>query len=250
MDRRRHTIEASRAQNVTRLAAEFVVIVIGVLTALAVDQVMERRQERELERELLLGFTENLRTDSIDYARLPELANGRAASAELLLRNLAPESRPGVRVAPALAALGPYEVPADDETIASAWRSVDRPSDLDVARGSYIEFSAGGAQRLIRNRSLRRRIHNYYYTVELLQKWDPWVTGAIETLADQTIEMGLSLNEPSAAKIRSTFARDNGSLVAALRYMQSRSLVQADIARRLTERASNLLHAIRDELAN
>lgn len=124
-------MDTTRTKNVTRLAAEFVVIVVGVLTALAVDQIMERRQEHDLERELLLGFVENLRTDSIDYARLPEVANGRAAAAE----------------------------------------------------------------------------------------------------------------------IRSAFERDNGSLVAALRYMQSRSLGQVGIAGRLSGHASALRQAIREELA-
>ena len=231
-----------------RLAGEFVVIVIGVLTALAVDQVMGERQERVLERELLLGFVENLRTDSIDYARLPELANGRVASAELLLLNLAPGSRPDANTAEALATLGPFEVPADDEAIVDAWAALFTPTDLDVALGSYTEFSAGGAQRLIQDRALRTRIHTYYYTVDLMQKWDPWVSGAIDKLADLAIEIGLSPDGSSAAEIRAGFERDRGSLVAALRYLQSRSRVQARIAGRLAGRASGLLEAIRQSL--
>ena len=227
-----------------RLAGEFVVIVIGVLTALAVDQVMGERQERVLERELLLGFVENLRTDSIDYAQLPELANGRVASAELLLLNLAPESRPDANAAEALATLGPFEVPADDEAIVDAWAALFAPTDLDVALGSYTEFSAGGAQRLIQDRALRTRIHNYYYTVDLLRKWDPWVSGAIDKLADLAIEIGLSPHGSSAAEIRSGFERDRESLVAALRYLQARSGVQASIARRLAGRASGMLEAV------
>lgn len=231
-----------------RLAGEFVVIVIGVLTALAVDQVMEERQERVLERELLLGFVENLRTDSIDYARLPPLAMRRIASAELLLLNLAPGSSPDANAAEALATLGPFEVPADDEAIVDAWSALFAPTDLDVALGSYTEFSAGGAQRLIQDRALRRRIHNYYYTVDLIQKFDPWVSGAIDKLANLAIEIGLSPEGSSAAEIRSGFERNRGSLVAALRYLQSRSRVQAGIARRQGNRASGLLGAVRQGL--
>jgi hypothetical protein len=228
-----------------RLGAEFFVIVIGVLTALAVDQVMEERQERVLERELLLGFVENLRTDSIDYARLPELANGRVTSAELLLLHLAPGSRLDANTAEALP--GPFEV--DDEAIVEAWAALFVPTDLDVARGSYTEFSAGGAQRLVQDRALRRRIHNYYYSVDLMQKWDPWVSGAIDKLADLSIAIGLSPRNASAAEIRSGFEGNRESLVAALRYLQSRSRTQARIADRLAGRASGLLEAVRQELA-
>ena len=233
-----------------RLAAEFVVIVVGVLTALAVDQVMEERQERVLERGLMLGFIENLHTDSIDYARLPEVANRRVGGAELLLLNLAPESRPDANTAEALAALGPFETPATDESIARAWTALFAPSDLDVARGSYTELSAAGGQRLIRDTALRRRIHNYYYTVELMQKWDPWVVGAIDKLADLAIEIGLSPLEPSAAEIRSAFEQNRTSLVPALRYLQSRSQIQASIAVRLGRRASELLDALRGQLVD
>jgi len=232
-----------------RLGAEFAVSVIGVLTALAVDQVMEERQERVLERELLLGFVENLRTDSIDYARLPELANKRVTSAELLLLNLAPSSGPNANTAEALGTLGPFEVPADDEAIVEAWAALFAPTDLDVARGSYTEFSAGGAQRLVQDRALRRRIHSYYYTVDLLQKWDPWVSGAIDKLADLAIEIGLSPSGASAAEIRSGFEGNRESLVAALHYLQSRSRVQARIADRLAGRASGLREAVRQGLA-
>jgi hypothetical protein len=242
------SIDTLRGQSLTRLAAEFVVIVIGVLTALAVDQIMEERQERVLERELLLGFVENLRTDSIDFARLPAVADRRVASAELLLLNLVPESMLDADMAETLASLGPYEVPAGDERIVDAWRALFDPSDLDVARGSYTEFSAGGAQRLVQDRDLRRDIHSYYYTVELMQKWDPWVTGAIDKLADLAIQTGLSPGETSAEEIRAAFESNQGSYAAALRYLQSRSRVQSGITNRLSRRVSNLLEGIRAAL--
>jgi hypothetical protein len=232
-----------------RLAAEFVVIVIGVLTALAVDQVMEQRRERELERELLLGFVENLRTDSIDYFRLPMMANQRAYSAELLLRNLAPGSEPGARVAPNLEALGPYDVPASDEALARAWRLVDLPTDLDVARGSYTEFAEGGAQRLVRNPELRRAIHDYYYQVELNQKFDPWVTSGLEELATRSIDVGLAPAEPDVARIRAGFERGGDVLASALRQLQAQSVVQADIGVFLAGEAQALMDALRAEIS-
>ena len=81
-----------------------------------------------------------------------------------------------------------------------------------------------------------------------MQQWDPWASGAIDKLADLSIEIGLSPYGSSAAEIRSGFERDRGSLVAALRYLQSRSRVQARIAGRLAGRASGLLEAIRQSL--
>ena len=47
-----------------RWGGEFIIIVLGVLGALAVDEYREGRIERELEREYLLGFQADLRRDS------------------------------------------------------------------------------------------------------------------------------------------------------------------------------------------
>ena len=234
----------------SRLTAEFVVIVIGVLTALAVDQIMEQRRERVLERDLLLGFVENLRTDSIDYSRLPEVANERVRSAELLLRNLAPGSEPGFRAESSIDVMGPYEVPAVDEALVRAWGMILVPSDLDVARGAYTEFAEGGAQRLVRNPALRRAIHDYYYQVELNQKFDPWVASAIDELASRAIDLGLSPWEPDADKIRAGFARGGDVLIGALRHLQSQSAIQAGVGVFLAGEAHTLMDALREEIGS
>ena len=144
---------------------------------------------------------------------------------------------------------GAYDVPASDEALARAWRLVDLPTDLDVARGSYTEFAEGGAQRLVRNPELRRAIHDYYYQVELNQKFDPWVVSAIEELTARSIDVGLAPAEPDVARIRAGFERGGDVLVSALRLLQVQSVVQADIGVFLAAEAESLLDALRDEIS-
>ena len=84
----------SRAIAVRRVIVEFLIIVTGVLAALAVDQWRDSRVDLEQERRLLQSFVLDLRTDSTDYADLPTRSLGRVRGAEILLRNLAPQSLP------------------------------------------------------------------------------------------------------------------------------------------------------------
>ena len=68
-----------------RLLGEFVIVVVGVLAALWVDDWREARSDRELETHLLEGLRSDLTRDSADIASAMIVAEARAAGADELL---------------------------------------------------------------------------------------------------------------------------------------------------------------------
>lgn len=231
------------------LLAEFVVIVAGVLAALAVDEWRESRQEREIERELLASFVHDLRADSIDFARLPVRAIGRVRAAEVLLRNLSPGSPRGVRLAPVLDTLGAVPAPATDAELAAAFAALLLKSDLDVARGAYRQFAEGGGQRLVRNDAIRQRIHEYHHSVESSARFGPWVDEALGNVRSRANDLGLGTEDGDGRRIRSILSDDSaGPFFASVRSLQVASFRQAGHAAGLLEDVSSLLALIRAEL--
>lgn len=238
-----------RPNRVLRLAGEFLVIVIGVLTALGVDQLMEERRERVLERELLQSLIEDLRLDSLDFAALPELAERRAWGAEILLREFAPESPRGIRVIGDLEDLGPYPTDLTDRQLVGAFAAIGAPSDLDVASGAYGEFSGEGGRRLVRNQSLRRAIHSYYSPVQSNLKFDPRVTEGLRSLESRALDLGVHPGDNQPAVLRERLSSAGSPFFAALRRVQQDAIVQSDIADLLLTQAVTLMETLRAELA-
>jgi hypothetical protein len=239
------------------LLAEFVVIVLGVLAALAVDEWRDSRIDRELEVELLNAFVCDLSTDSADFARLPERAEGRVAGAELVLRAFTAGSRP----ADALSALlDSMEAdgriapgPLSDGTLEEALTRMSTTSDLDVATGAYRDFTEGGSYRLLTDHDLRTRIHEYYYSVDQNLEYNQIAGDAVSEVTRRGHDLGVAAGM-GGAEIREHLqagaspARD--SYFAALHSLQRRSATQRRIAAVvLAGRAEALLAEIRAELA-
>jgi len=239
----------SRSATIGRLAADFVIIVAGVLAALGVDQWRESRLDRERERQLLQSLILDLRADSADFANLPRRAVPRIQGAEVLLRNLAPGEPRGSRVLEDLESLGPFPHPATDEELVEAFRTLTISSDLDVARGAYRDFSENGGQHLIRNIELRRRIHDYYGAIEANLKHDPLVTQALARVLERSADLGLGKGDADAGRIRSRLrGAATMPFFASARTLQSESMTQVSIAGQLSERGAALRALIQSEL--
>lgn len=235
----------------SRLAMEFVVIVAGVLAALAVDQWMQSRQDRVLERELLQNLALDLLTDSADYARLPERALGRVTAAETLLLDFRPGAPRSMLARAAVDTLGPFARPVSDSALVRAFGALVTSSDLDVADGAYREFAEGGGQRLVRSRTLRRMIHEYRYNVVANVKYDPRVSAATTEVQRRAHDLGLSPGDSDATLIRERLSTPEAEpFFAAVRTLQHRSAAQNRIGGILLARASTLLEAIRAELGD
>ena len=238
-----------RTGRLLRLSSEFFVIVVGVLTALGVDQLMEGRRERVLERELLESLIEDLRLDSADFAALPEFASRRAWGAEVLLREFSPGSPRGIRVDGELGRLGPYPEVVTDRQLVVAFAAIGSPTDLDVASGAYGAFSGEGGQRLVRNQSLRRAIHSYYSSIQSNLKFDPRVTAGMGDLERRSLELGVHPGDDQAAVLRERLGSAGPPFFAALRRVQQDAIVQSDIAELLLTQAMALMEILRAELA-
>jgi len=236
-------------RSVSRIATEFVVIVAGVLAALAVDQWRQSREDLVLERELLQSLAEDLLTDSADYARLPDRALRRAMSAETLLRNFRPGAPRTEGALVAIDTLGPFSDAASDSVIVRSLDDLVTSSDLDVADGAYREFSDGGGQSLMRNRHLRRMIHDYRYSVTSSLKYDSVVHAAILEVHQRAHDLGLSAGDNDPALVRGRLTSPEADqFFAAVRTLQRVSVTQHRNGWLLLREARTLLDAIRREL--
>lgn len=140
-----------------RLGTEFVVVVLGILAALAVDEWRQARADRALEEHLLSSLLDDLEGDKADVKRQIELEQAdREAVGHLLAlfeHPLAPpDATPGMT---------PEEV---DESLNELWNR----GELEVADATFSEMISTGSFRVIRNRDLRRKITTYYQAAERL----------------------------------------------------------------------------------
>ena len=132
---------------------ELVIVVAGVLIALAADGWSKRQADRALELRYLNDLVVDLKSDTAQLRAAIDLAETRAALGHAVLRA------------------------ADGDTVLS-------PSDLVLAleRQFYFAFPAyfrttisdlmsTGNLRLLRDRDLKRQLSEYYQTIERLEQW-------------------------------------------------------------------------------
>jgi hypothetical protein len=131
-----------------RLAAEFTVIVVGVLVALAVDQWREELQKRELEMEYAVRLLADLRSDSSQFAGF--LEDEFVTKRDFLLA-LAKGELPNP----------PEDDPARmlERLDQSMWGGI-----LSVRDAAFREMQSTGQLGLLRNPDTRSMLADYYTT--------------------------------------------------------------------------------------
>lgn len=139
-----------------RLVAEFVVIVLGVLVALAVDAAWDVRNERQRERDYYLSLARDLAADTAEY------------SGSISATNRAIEAAHHVRSA-ILGDAGPFERPLSRSLIYASW--VNYPTR---SSGTVEELFSAGTIRLIRSQEIKDGIHRYRTYVD---EWQPRLEG-------------------------------------------------------------------------
>ncbi len=167
----------------TRFIGEFVVIVLGVLVALGVDDWRQYRVDRELEAHLLARLADDLSADAADLAMAQTMAARRQWILHALVTDLgdgAADGQPAlsppdslvnpVRVQELLRARGraPQAGPLFRE-----WAPTTAPlntfegyAEFDLADDSFQEMLVGGGLRILRDAAIRTRILAYYRTAE------------------------------------------------------------------------------------
>lgn len=133
---------------VIKMAAEFLVIVVGVLVALAVDEWSSSVQDEELEREYLEALAIDLGEDSVAYAAA-----------------LAPNVEEALTALDAIVpvARGAAAVPSDTVAfLRLMWESTFSVTQFEERRTTFEELLATGNLSLIRSAELRASIVSYY----------------------------------------------------------------------------------------
>jgi hypothetical protein len=160
-----------------RLLGEFIVIVLGVLVALAVDDVAQYRADRQLEAHLLERLREDLTADAADLA----LAQVQVARRQWLFGAIAQALETGafspppdsvVHMERQYALLAALESP--NAPFALDWPDVgERPllmlggyPEFDISDDSYQEMLSRGALRVVRDPEVRSAVLAYYRVAE------------------------------------------------------------------------------------
>jgi hypothetical protein len=144
-------LSEDRTEMWRRLGLEFIVIVIGVLVALAVDDWRQTRADRELEKHLLTSLRADLEKDEFD-AQFQQEAQKKLRDA--VDHILAVVDHP-------LAPTNANKDATGNEINASLWLLKHR-IELEIADGTYSEMIATGSFKVIRNTALRTQISKYY----------------------------------------------------------------------------------------
>lgn len=132
------------------LGAEFAVIVLGVLVALGVDQAVDNRRDRALERTYLAALTSDVEADLAQLRTnfFPHLDEREAIARELIG---AVEGR----------------VPVDVKRLAVALDWAGHLRIFQPQRSTYDDLVATGNLRLIRDREVRAEVGSYFDVTQL-----------------------------------------------------------------------------------
>lgn len=148
----RPTARLSRAlkrQDWVAVAIELLVVVIGVLVALEVNQWAERRETHRVEHTYLLRLREDLQLERDEADRFTSVVNDRLEAVALLDR----------------VANNPSAALQDARSIVCALATVSWGSFPSVHNISYLELQNTGRTSLIRSIALRRALAQHYATL-------------------------------------------------------------------------------------
>jgi hypothetical protein len=129
---------------IQRLAGEFVVIVVGVLVALGVDQWRERQGERELEAAYATRLIGDLRADTAAFG---DMLRGVWVDKRVFLLALSEGRVPQTESADELMVLLDHSV----------WLGI-----ISVQAAAFREMESSGRLRLLANSATRDALANYY----------------------------------------------------------------------------------------
>lgn len=231
--------QAHSARRSFRLAAEFAVIVIGVLVALAVDQWVSARSDRVSEFEYVQALSRDVRADSTLFVTILLPVAVRADSAM-------------TAIAPVVRGYAPF--PADT---LGFLRAVIASSGGFVQLGdrtTFDELLATGSLQVIEAAALRSSLVAYYAEKESVENFTAWRASGYADVVRAYLPGDPFLEAPAEAEIRAyglrraldavhsdDFARRMNRHANYLRFMRPR-------LERVTAQSEALLSQLRVEL--
>lgn len=228
-----------------RWMAEFVLIVVGVLAALAVEDWRESRGDRERETHLLEGVRSDLARDLTDLDGSVRSAFARMAAADDLLARINHPDADMVSLSP----LGerrtmPSPLSIDYEpflkearqlhpqlsvTAQEAVLMATTPAVFDIADATYAEATASGQIDVLTDLELRRAIATYYFDANRFgPTMDQRVESSVERLTGAFARAGISPGGDASHEQIIRAIRQDEVLVAELMNMRYSSAIQVD----------------------
>jgi len=131
------------------LGLEFVVVVVGILVALAVDDWRQARADRALEQHLLTSLIQDLEADSSDAALQDGASRRVFESAARLLAVIDSQ----------IAGTSPQ---SSVQGLSQHLARLVFLAELEISDGTYAEMIATGSLRVLRDPDLRRQVSQYY----------------------------------------------------------------------------------------
>ncbi len=252
-----------------RLLGEFVIVVVGVLAALWVDDWREARADRSLEFHLLEGLRSDLTRDSADIASAMIVAEARAAGADELLLLLgdpdAGRTWPTPWVTPpAGARLGAFEDPGRWLDVArsqyptgsiSAQRALHMVGAtgslqrIDLSDATFSEAKASGQLDVIQDTDLRASIADYYFEAGRFgNTTDNRIDAHGQDFRRVLAEGGLSANGGASDSMVLTAFRQNPRLIAELKNLRDFALNQLVFHSRVLSSAEAVIPKLDENL--
>ena len=233
-----------------RWVGEFVVIVLGILAALAVDSWSEERSNRILEQEYLARIKEELKWDlaEIEEAIKASILQARAATSLLYELNDPIADHIPRFGSDRLKAID-FTLPANEEFGVRVKRLVwlvARTRSFDPRRGTYDELLATGRIMVIDDSELRASILDHYaFTEDTVTGLAEWVQRPAEKydefLATST---GFNAYDFNAIEDPLPLLRDLDGLPPKIRDVRRISLRQAMTLESIEESSQKLLKII------
>lgn len=213
-------------------ATEFVIIVLGVLVALGVD---EWRGEFAIERQrthVLTSLLVDLKEDEEDYRHFVEVARDRANIAEALTAVDPPTSVP-FRGSPIGAGEGMFQLGI------SGW--------LQTHRGAFQEMTATGAGISVADDALRSRILRYYALATNRARINEFIEPELHRYHAALEELGIAYTAAGAIPVDSALASQR--VVAVIRNIGVTARFAVTYVEDLIQANRELIAALEEELA-
>lgn len=198
---------------VGRLAAEFVVIVTGVLLALAVDEWRESVGERAAEAQYVSRLIDDLTTDSVGSVVLIEAGMAKAAALDTVLRALSDTAE--IRRSPSSAWPNmrfAYTRPPPQTTTFDELRNT---GGLSLIRSDELRFEIGNTYRLLGHHYARLddRRSGVPFTVAELFPSSSWGFGTDPDMTRQELDSTFYSSPHAEARLRKLLSQEYRGLL-------------------------------------
>jgi len=225
-----------------RLAAEFAIIVLGVLVALGVDDWRSAQAELEREAYFLRSLTEDLQADIADFQAAHTNAQARVAAAAFVISELGART-PVASGRQSIGTITPFTPHPDAPTpkdLTAGLQQLAVTANFDFATGTYEEILSTGDFGLIRSDSIRRGISQYYAFAANRSEADNRIREVLFQYYEALRLAGLAPGDDGEL-LRLLPAESREQLMAAIRLLWGLAATQSKIAEDLETHARKLL---------